>query len=200
MDEMTSIKSLARTLVIVAVLFGQITFITPIPMSGPPTPPSPAGASGALDSFLNDQQQQYQAQQQQQQASVQNLNLLHSFKDRFAQQEDPRLIYLRELIERLQVLEYQERVLLQNPPTASFGYDYENDVPDFNGYNNNPAKRSWDKMNGVWGKRAAGGENWNKFRGKLRQGETLPRHLSNWPAQHFSFARRIVGQTGAELE
>lgn len=184
---MSSIKSLARTLVIVAVLLGQIAFITPIPMPGPAPPPSPPAAAGALDSFLNDQQQQLQAQQQQQQASMPNYNLLHSLKDRMlaAQQDDPRLAYLRDLIERLQSLENQERslLLLQNPP--QLGYDYENDVTDF-GFNSNPAKRSWDKMNGMWGKRAPAGENWNKFRGEEGMNpfliftwscERLPRHF-----------------------
>lgn len=144
-------------MVVVVVLFGQITFITPIAMPGPPTPPT---AHGAFESFLNDQQQ-YQAQQQ---PPAQSFGVLH-YKDRMAQQEDPRLAYLRELIERLQMLEYQQRSLLQSSQAVP-GYDYENEVPDFNAYAN-PAKRSWDKLNGVWGKRAAGGENWNKFRGKF---------------------------------
>lgn len=172
---MSSIKSFSVVIVIVAVLFGQITFITPIPMPGPQSQSSQsqsssAGSTGPLDALLLSEQQQ---QQQQEQANaIPNYSLLHSLKDRLAAQQqqqavdDPRLNYLRDLIERLQLLEYQERALLQTQqqPTNPFGYDYDNDLNDF-GFNQTPMKRAWDKMSGAWGKRAAGGENWNKFRG-----------------------------------
>lgn len=88
-----------------------------------------------------------------------------NYKDRYqAAQQD----YLRDLIERLQALEYQERLLaLQNPPMP---YDYQsNDVQDYS--NQQEAKRGW------WGKRAAaGGDNWNKFRGRYLRGACHTTH------------------------
>ena len=169
---MSSIKSFALSFVIMAVvLSSQITSITPIPM-----PPSsqgqqqqqqpPVGSPGSLESFINDQQQQ-QGSGSSSPNTLSTYNLLHSLKERLGVQaptEDARLNYLRELIERLQLLEYQERMALQ---TNSLDYQ-ENDVNDMmmGGGSQGPMKRSWDKMNGMWGKRASGGDNWNTFRGK----------------------------------
>lgn len=158
---MSSIKSFALTFVMVAVL-SQIGVITPVPMPQP-QPQPPAGAATPFGSFMNDQQQ-LQAQQQQQQSPIPSYNVLA--KDRYqAQQDDPRLNYLRDLIERLQALEYQERQLaIQSSPMA---YDYQNDVSDYSLFSGNPEKRAWEQMHGMWGKRAPAAENWNKFRGNV---------------------------------
>lgn len=141
----------------VAVL-SQIGVITPVPMPQP-QPQPPAGAATPFGSFMNDQQQ-LQAQQQ---SPIPSYNVLA--KDRYqAQQDDPRLNYLRDLIERLQALEYQERQLaIQSSPMA---YDYQNDVSDYSLFSGNPEKRAWEQMHGMWGKRAPA-ENWNKFRGNV---------------------------------
>lgn len=188
-DEMSSIKSIALTFVMAAVLFGQIKYITPIPMSGLSLPPPPLPpAAGAIESFLNDQQQEHQSEPP-------HYNLLQSFKDRGAQQADPRQNYLRELIERLQALEYEERILSQYTP--SFEHDYENGAIDF-GLNANPIKRSWDKMNGMWGKRA-GGDNWNKFRGEYLVVRNLPRHCTNWSRKYVSFVSQDRGASGSRV-
>lgn len=162
---MSSIKPLVLASML-AVIFCQMTLITPIPLAPPPTGQLIDNAYGPMTNpILNEHPQQHQqaqdqSQQQQQVPLLPNYNLLRSLiKDRYyqAQQDDPRLSFLRDILDRLQTAENQERNLIQSP----YGYDYEMDSNDYLVNN----KRSWDKMNGMWGKRA-GNDNWNKFRGK----------------------------------
>lgn len=150
------------------IFFGQMTLITPNPLAPPPSTGQQLidNAYGPMtNTILNEQHPQVQLQQQQQVPLLPNYNLLRSLiKDRYyqVQQDDPRFTFLRDILDRLQTAENQERNLLQSP----YGYDYEMDPNDYLVNNNN--KRSWDKMNGMWGKRA-GNDNWNKFRGKWRK-------------------------------
>lgn len=168
---MSSIKSFAFTFVLLAVIFGQMTFITPIPM-----PPAANSAPGLL--LDNSNSNNYVASlpfnnppptigdQQQLLNYLRNVYRNSRYYYQQPPQEDPRPIqaYLAYLVERLQSLEeqQQDRNLIADA--------LANDVTDNDDYFlNNTAKRSWDKMGGLWGKRMAGGgsggDNWNKFRG-----------------------------------
>lgn len=151
---MSSIKSLVLVL-----LFGQMSLIAPIL-------PVLAENGGV---------QSQQSQSQQPQVPVQdvlppqpNYNLLRGLiKEHFlqTQQEDPRLLFLRDLMERLQMVENQESQAAAMTMRNSNDYN-DVDLNEFLGNSLAAAnKRSWDKMNGMWGKRA-GNDNWNKFRGE----------------------------------